>query len=181
MVKYMINVHWQLQGTDILFECKWQSKVGKFYSWTCVCSGVIQWVTPVRPYKESKKGTFAFLLMQDFCFRSPQHLPHHLHILITTGLYIIMKLEQSTSGLARGDASREDKPKSSHGEDHLLPPLHHPLPLLPPLPLSPPPASHHQRSKPGQNSLLFLLPFTPNAQKNSTADFWCCPQLPLAE
>ena len=68
-----------------------------FSSMTCREVGGLTMVA--RPFKHPPKRslfTFCLVVIYQLSF-SAQHLPHHLHILIATGLYIVVKLQQSST------------------------------------------------------------------------------------
>lgn len=56
-----------------------------------------------------------------------QHLEHHLHVLVSTGLHVFMKLQYaaSTACLAGADAGGDGGQRAARGEDDLLPPPGH--------------------------------------------------------
>lgn len=81
-----------------------------------------------RKFKNSPEGSlFAFGMVTCQLSVSAQHLPHHLHILISTGLYIVMKLQKSSTIFASFNASRDSEPDAADREDHLVPKIHQPF------------------------------------------------------
>lgn len=80
----------------------------------------------IRPYQNPPERSLLTLVIvcNHLCFCPSQHFPHYLNILVFTGLYIIMQLQQPSTVFASFDSSGNGEPDFPDGEDHLVPKLH---------------------------------------------------------
>lgn len=90
--------------------------------WKC-CPASIPWVWPSEVPPEG--SSLAFWSMRQRRLGSLDHLPHHLHILVSTGFHILAQLQKSITRSGRLDTRWYRSPGATNREHHLLPPLHH--------------------------------------------------------
>eukprot|EP00268_Persea_americana_P027834 TRINITY_DN2709_c1_g3_i1.p1 TRINITY_DN2709_c1_g3~~TRINITY_DN2709_c1_g3_i1.p1 ORF type:complete len:135 (-),score=6.59 TRINITY_DN2709_c1_g3_i1:271-675(-) len=85
------------------------------------------------PHKDSPEGTLALGRVRELrSLVAPQHFPHDLHVLVSARPHIVVKLKNPTPVFTSPNPGGYGHPSLSHGENHLLPPIHDTNPNLPP-------------------------------------------------